>query len=168
MESAIDVAAADPRVLGVLVLGSFADNTADEVSNIDLLVVLARGAFNRTWSDRTTYSAGALRAWDVEADGRPVGAHKWVTRDLVLVECLFSEAGSGVRLAPPFVFLNGSEAAIDGLERRAPIPRSEVEAGAFVGDPAEWLYDALKLTIRGDVDGARRVVQRLAALDSAE
>jgi hypothetical protein len=31
-----------------------------------------------------------------------VGAHKWVTNDLVLVECLLAASDSGVRLAPPY------------------------------------------------------------------
>ena len=33
------------------------------------------------------------------------------------------------------------------LPRRAPIARAEVEAGAFVGDPVEVLYDALKFSM---------------------
>lgn len=162
MERIVAVAADQASVLGILVVGSFAGGAPDEVSDVDVLIVLAPGSFDSVWSARAAYSSRAIRTWDVEGSPGPMGAHKWITGDLVLVECLFAEAGSGVRLAQPFELVGGSAAAIDGLERRAPITRAEVDAGTFVGDSTEWLYDALKRSLRGQPDAARRIVEQFA------
>jgi predicted nucleotidyltransferase len=163
-EAVLGAAEADASVLGVMLLGSFAAGRADAVSDLDLLIVAADGEFERVWQRRAAFEGDALRAWDVAPTDRPVGAHKWLTPDLVLVDCLIAEPSSGVRLAPPFVVLTGPGDLADRLVRREPIPRAEVEAGDFVGDPAEWLYDALKLCVRGDPDSARRVVERFLPL----
>lgn len=69
-------------------------------------------------------------AWDVGPRGS-AAAHKWLSPDLVLTECLIAEPDA-VRLAEPFVLLTGDEAAVNALQRRAPLHRAEVEAGLFL------------------------------------
>lgn len=155
VESVLDAVAGDPDVLGVLLLGSFAAGTADALSDLDLLLVAQDGRFNGVWQNRAAMHGPALRAWDLFAGDRPIGAHKWLTGELVLVECLIAEPGSGVRLAEPFVLLSGPADLPERLTWREPIPRSEVATGEFVGDPVELLYDAFKRYVRGDLEAAR-------------
>lgn len=123
------------------------------------MISFKEGRFADAWQRRTELRGAALRAWDVGPRGL-AGAHKWLTDDLVLTECLIAEPHS-FRLAEPFLVLAGDLAAVGGLQRRAPIARAEVEAGTFVGDSVELLYDALKCSVRGDHTAARRVLHLL-------
>lgn len=163
LENVIDATASDPLVLGVLLLGSFAAGTADALSDLDLLLVVQDGGFDRVWKRRTGLHRDALLAWDHLAGDRPVGAHRWLTSGLVLVECLIAEPASGVRLAEPFVRLSGPPDLPDRLVRREPIQRTEVDAGAFIGDPLELLYDAFKRYVRGDIEAAGRLAANFHA-----
>lgn len=165
-EAVLAAAAADPHVLGVVLIGSFAAATADEVSDLDVVLVVAEGEFDTAWQRRSSYSADALRSWDVGPFDAPIAAHKWMTPQLVLVECLFAPAGSGARLGEPFLVVAGAASVMDSLRRRGTIPRAEIDSGEFTGDPAEWLYDALKLCLRGDPGAAFHIVDRLRHADA--
>ncbi len=156
VEEVLGATASDPMVLGVILLGSFAAGTADALSDLDLLLAVRDGGFGQVWKDRTGLHRDALLAWDLSTGDRPVGAHKWLTNELVLVECLIAEPGSGVRLAEPFVRLSGPPDLPDRLTRREPIQRNEVDTAAFIGHPLELLYDAFKRYVRGDVEAAGR------------
>lgn len=120
--------AAEDALAGALLLGSFATQSADELSDLDVLVVVTEGRFEEAWAARRRLEGGeALAAWDdLEPDRSEVGGHKWLTRDLVLVECLLATPASGVRLAEPHSVLAGEESLPDRLERRGTLTRAEV------------------------------------------
>lgn len=132
----------------VVLVGSMADEAADALSDIDLIVVVREGRFDDAWSARHDLEAtGALLAFDERPDpSREIGAHRWLTPDLVLVEALIATASSGVRLAPPWRILYGDAGVPDRLTRRDPIARAEL--GQRVGHPVETAYDALKAAVR--------------------
>ena len=67
------------------------------MGDVDVLVVVEDERFEETWQRRQQLHGAALRAWDVGPRG-PTGAHKWVSQDVVLTECLIVEP-AGVRLA---------------------------------------------------------------------
>jgi hypothetical protein len=119
----------DSDLAGALLLGSFATRTADELSDVDVLVVVREGRFEAAWAARSRLEGGeAIVAWDdVDPARADIGGHKWLTRELVLVECLLAAPASGVRLAEPFSLLVGDASLPDLLERRAPIAREELE-----------------------------------------
>jgi hypothetical protein len=119
----------DSDLAGALLLGSFATRTADELSDVDVLVVVREGRFDPAWAARSRLDGGeAIVAWDdVDPARAEIGGHKWLTRELVLLECLLATPSSGVRLAEPFSTLVGDASLPDLLERRAPIARDELE-----------------------------------------
>lgn len=156
VEEVLGAMTSDPDLLGILLLGSFAAGTADALSDLDLLLVVEDDGFERVWEKRALLHRPALFAWDLFAGERPVGAHKWLTSELVLVECLIAEPGSGVRLAEPFVRLSGPVDLPDRLTRRAPILRGEVTGGAIEGNMVEALYDAFKHYVREAAEAAGR------------
>ena len=122
--------AESPALEGLVLIGSLARGDGDDLSDVDLIVVVAEGRFDEAWSARRELEGGdALVAWDDLERGRPeVGARKWLTRDLVLVECLLATASSGVRLADPFRVVVGAAGIPDRFARRPPIERSELDA----------------------------------------
>jgi predicted nucleotidyltransferase len=138
-------------------LGSLARGDGDELSDVDLIAVVAEGRFDEAWSARSELEGGeAIVAWDETEPDRPgIGARKWLTRDVVLVECLLATPSSGVRLAEPFRVLVGDAALPDRLTRRPPIERSELDA--YVADreatgrgfhEVEHAYGALTRAVR--------------------
>jgi hypothetical protein len=75
-----------------------------------------------------------------------VGAHKWVTNDLVLGECLLAAPDSGVRLAGTAVPGGRRRTgACRAVHRRPPIQRAELDIDVH---PVERAYDQLKEVIR--------------------
>jgi hypothetical protein len=146
--------AAMPEFLGVLLLGSFAAGTADPLSDVDLLLIVREGSFEAAWARRRDlYTEEPIFAWDVLREGMAeVGAHKWITREVVLVECLIATPSSGVRLAEPFVVLVGDPTLPKMLQHRAPIPRSELATDDRTpGSEIERRYDAFKLVVRSQL-----------------
>lgn len=133
--------------LGALLCGSLATGTADELSDIDLIVVTPNERFKDAWAARSRLRGGdSLVAWDEMHDGFPQsGAHKWVTRDVIMVECLIAAPSSGVRLAEPYVVIAGDDDIASMLEGRPPISRSEMGATA---SEVENRYDAFKMAVR--------------------
>ena len=116
---------------GVILMGSLVEGNGDELSDVDVLIVVGEGRFAEAWAARTVLSDGALYAWDhVEGEDREVKGHKWLTRDLVKVECLIATPSSGMRLAEPAVVLVGDDSLPDRFERREAIPRDAIDAYA--------------------------------------
>lgn len=107
----------------LLLVGSGATSGMDELSDLDVILALPKGTFTYAWDARHTLSAHAL--WRDDApeslpDGP--GVHKWLTREVVLVEVLFGEPGQ-FRIAPPFALVWGDEALASWLPQRPPIDR---------------------------------------------
>lgn len=112
---------------GAILMGSLVDGRGDDLSDIDLLAVVREGSFATAWNGRHELSEGSLYAWDhVEGEDREVKGRKWLTLDLVLVECMIATPSSGVRLAEPVAVVAGDPALPDRLERRRPIAREEL------------------------------------------
>lgn len=132
----------------LLVVGSLAADAADALSDIDLLVIVRDGQFEQAWDDRGSLRVGdVLYAWDQRSpEAAEVGAHRWLTNDLVLVEALIATPSSGVRLAEPWRLLAGDRDASSRLIRRPPIDRREM--GGTKPHPVEAAYDEFKSRIR--------------------
>ena len=136
-------------------MGSLVDGGGDALSDIDLLAVAAEGGFARAWAARDELSAGALYAWDhVEDEDAEVKGHKWLTPDLVKVECLIATPSSGMRLAEPVAVVLGEVDLADRFSRTGQIPRDELEAYAAelretgAVDEVEARYGELKAALR--------------------
>jgi predicted nucleotidyltransferase len=147
---------------GLLLLGSFASGTPDELSDIDLIAVVAAGRFDQAWDSRRRLSKDALVAWDL----RPrvnIGGHNWLTRDFVKVDCTIVDPDSGSReLAEPIVVLVGAESMADRFPRvsletvrdRARKIAKEQEQQVFdpgqmdVGELIDWKLSELKRAVR--------------------
>jgi predicted nucleotidyltransferase len=114
---------------GLLLIGSFASGRADDLSDVDFIVVVGEGRFAEAWQQRVKLQTpDVLVAWDWPSpNGREAAGHKWLTRDLVLVECALWTPSSEVRLADPFVVLVGEESLGDRFARRPEISREELE-----------------------------------------
>jgi hypothetical protein len=144
-----DVAAtvdAAPHLTGAIVIGSLAGGEVDELSDVDLVVVVEDGAYEQAWQRRCDLHGDVLFCWDVTGDAAAVvGAHKWLAADVVLVECLITEADGGCRLAPPHRVLVGPDDLASRLPPRPPIERREMTGG---GHPVEDAYDAFKQAVR--------------------
>lgn len=114
---------------GALLIGSFARGDGDEVSDVDVIVVVPEGGFAEAWASRGSLEGGeAVAAWDdVDPEHDEIGGHKWLTVDLVLVECLLATPSSGVRLSEPFALLTGDPGLPDKLMRREPFTRAELD-----------------------------------------
>jgi predicted nucleotidyltransferase len=134
-----------PWFRAAILVGSLASDMADELSDVDLLVVV--NEFTRAWREREELgSRAAIVAWDARPVQERVGVHKWLTRDLVLVECLLGEAGA-FRLAEPYRLLAGDEQILGGVPRRPRLTRAQVREGPTV-DPIERTYDDFKSAVR--------------------
>lgn len=130
---------------GAIVVGSFAEGSPDAASDLDLVVCVGPGRFDDAWRGRTAlHTTGAVAWWDASVVPGESGAHKWVTDDLVLVECLFAAPG-GVRLAPPWRVVAGGADLAERFAPRPPVPRSEMGADVH---PVERAYDELKEALR--------------------
>ena len=111
-----------------ILLGSLARGEGDEVSDVDLLLVVRDGSWEEAWSRRSRLSAGALYVWDERPEpDREMAKHAWLTRDFVLVECPHTTRAGAHVLADPFVVVAGDPAAAEALPRRPPIPRQELQ-----------------------------------------
>ena len=112
-------------------MGSLVGGRGDDLSDVDLLAVVHEGGFEDAWAARAELSEGALYVWDhVEAEDMEVKGHKWLTRDLVKVECLIATPSSPMRLAGPVVVVAGDASLPDRFTRREAIPREAIEAYA--------------------------------------
>jgi hypothetical protein len=150
LERLIEHVEASPVLAGMVLVGSFARGEGDPLSDLDLVLVASRDCFEAAWAAREELHRGsALVAWDGRDPGfAEAGAHKWLTRDLILVECLLSTPSSGVRLADPAVVIAGDPWLLDGFPRRPPITRAELQEHPLELHPVERTYDAFKATAR--------------------
>lgn len=147
---------AEPALDGLILIGSFAAGTADELSDVDSVIVVAEGSFDAAWERRQLLDpSDALCAWDIRTDAtRDVGGRKFITRNIVKVECLIATPSSGVRLADPYVVAAGDESVGERFRRVPPIPRTEIEDYAQEQREAgnvpevEALYGTLMQTLR--------------------
>jgi hypothetical protein len=144
-----DAAGQESWLRALILIGSLADDTADALSDLDLLVIVHEGRFAAAWASREAlHATAALYSWDqFSGDLIEVAAHRWLTPDLVLVEALFATASSGLRIAPPYLVVTGDRDAPTALTPRAPIERSEMEPGK--AHPVEAAYDEFKTRLRG-------------------
>jgi len=150
LERLIQRVEASPTLDGMVLLGSFARGVVDALSDLDLVLVVPDGGFEAAWAARAELRGGSmLAAWDQRDPGFPrAGAHKWITGDLVLVECLLATPSSGVRLAEPAAVLAGGRELLDRFPRRPPVTRAEMAAHPLDVHPIERAYDQLKEDVR--------------------
>jgi hypothetical protein len=143
-----DAAARATWLDALLVVGSLADDAADALSDIDLLVIVREGQFEQAWAERGLLRVtDTLCAWDQRLDERAeVAAHRWLTSALVLVDALIATPSSGVRLAEPWELVVGEPAVPTRLTHRPPIERSEM--GTTEPHPVEAAYDEFKTRVR--------------------
>jgi Nucleotidyltransferase domain len=147
---------------GVIAIGSFARGDPDELSDIDLLAVVAAGAFETAWAQRQRLPVDPLATWEPRYVPRPqLKWTTWLTRDLVKVECGFVDPLSGSKeLAEPFAVLLGDESLADRFprislavvqERRARIQEQQRDhdpAEMSVGELIDWKLWELKHAVR--------------------
>jgi hypothetical protein len=119
-----------PGFAAFILIGSFAGGSPDSMSDVDSIVSIDDGAFDAAWARRSTlYGREPAFAWDVRLEtDREVGAHKWLTQDLVLVECVLGTPTARARLADPYVVLAGDPARVETFDRVPPISRAELQA----------------------------------------
>ena len=147
---------------GLILLGSFASGTADELSDVDVIAVAAPGRFAEAWDARRPLSENALVAWDLRPRA-DIAGHNWLTRDLVKVDCTIVDPDSGSReLAEPIVVLVGPESVADRFPRvslesvreRARKIADAQEQQVFdpdqmeVGELIDWKLSELKRAVR--------------------
>jgi hypothetical protein len=109
-------------------------------------VCVHHGQFAQAWQQRTALQVtGAMVWWDHHLIPGQMGTHKWVTDDLVLVECLLAAPASGVRLASPYRVVAGEPELADRFTARSPIQRTEMGLDVH---PVERAFDELKQVIR--------------------
>jgi hypothetical protein len=119
-----------PEFDGLLLLGSFAAGVADDLSDVDFVAVVADCRFPEAWRLRSALETpGRLVAWDsVDDPNAHAGAHKWITRDIVKVECALVDPGRGeMKLADPFAVIAGDAEIADRFPRIPPIARDVLE-----------------------------------------
>jgi Nucleotidyltransferase domain len=147
---------ATPSLEGAFLIGSLARGEGDELSDVDVFVVVAEGRFDESWAARAELEGGeAIFAWDqLEAGRMNVGARKWLTTDVVLVECLLTTPSSGAKLAEPHRLLTGSSDLAGRIPQIPPIPRRELEEYAEEQreagrtHPVQTAYDGLTRAVR--------------------
>jgi Nucleotidyltransferase domain len=116
-----------PSIDGLLALGSFARGSADEASDLDLVVVVREGHFDRVWAERHQFMPpGTLAWWDQTDDlGFEQGVRKFITRDVVKVELVFT-TGRSFPLAEPYAVLVGDPSIADRFSPRPRITDEEL------------------------------------------
>ena len=156
LERLIGRVEASPALGGMILVGSFARGEIDPLSDLDLVLVALEDRFEAAWAAREALHGGsALVAWDRRDPGfARAGAHKWLTRDLILVECLLTTVSSGVRLADPAVVVAGDPGLLERFPRRPPIGRAELEEHPLELHPVERTYDAFKAAARATLNRA--------------
>ena len=148
-----------PALAGMILVGSFAHGEVDPLSDLDVVLVVPEGGFDAAWTAREAlHGDAALVCWDQRDPGfDQAGAHKWITSDLVLVECLLATPDSGVRLARPAAVVAGDAGLIERFPGRAAISSEEAAREPSRLHTVERAYDELKAAVRAalpDADAA--------------
>lgn len=118
---------------GLLLVGSFASGTTDDLSDVDFICVVADGRFEDAWGRRAELETpNPLFVWDLVVDPTfDEGGHKWITHDLVKVECgIVDPARGDTQLAPPFAVIVGDPSIAQRFPAPEPIPIDVLEAYA--------------------------------------
>ena len=159
---AAETAANMAELDGLLLLGSFAAGRADQISDVDLVAVVADGRFDDAWARRRDLETdGTLYQWDVhiESDG-DAASHKWITQDIVKVECGFADAArSAMRLAEPYAVIVGGDSVATRFPPLEPIPPDVLEAYAQelrdkgMVPEVETVYGELRRALRRAASG---------------
>ena len=159
---AAETAANMAELDGLLLLGSVAAGRADQISDVDLVAVVADGRFDDAWARRRDLETdGTLYQWDVhiESDG-DAASHKWITQDIVKVECGFADAArSAMRLAEPYAVIVGGDSVATRFPPLEPIPPDVLEAYAQelrdkgMVPEVETVYGELRRALRRAASG---------------
>lgn len=143
---------ASPHIGAMVLVGSFANGTADAMSDLDLIFLVHEGHFEPAWRRREElHVTGSVIHWDEhggESNEEPhgVGGHRWITPDLVVVESVVSTPQGGGRLAEPHKLVVGDPRLVQGFPKRPPIDRAEMtDEGAHAVDVA---YGKFKDAVR--------------------
>jgi predicted nucleotidyltransferase len=146
-----------PALDALLLIGSLAKGTADEASDLDLIVAVGEGRIQEAWERRDSLvTPDALLAWDDPRSdlSREIVGRKFLSRDVVKVELTIATPSSAFRLADPFVVAVGDEAVADRFKRADAIPphvqeayERELRDGGLVPE-VELHYSDLMRTIR--------------------
>jgi hypothetical protein len=146
-----------PELDGLLLVGSFASGTTDDLSDLDFICVAADGQFDAAWARRAELETpDPLFVWDLVVEPAVTeGGHKWFTGDLVKVECgIIDPARSDAHLASPYAVIVGDPRIAKRFTPLEPIPPDVLEAYAqelrdkgLVPD-VEARYGELKAAIR--------------------
>lgn len=136
-----------PEAEAVILIGSLASGTADAVSDVDAIVVVAESAFAAGWGHRhRLHAASAIACWDQLSDPRSdVAAHKWIDENGVLVEVLLGTASGRMRVGEPARLVLGDPVVLGRMHRRPAIAREEMTRSVH---PIEAAYDLLKESVR--------------------
>jgi hypothetical protein len=155
---------------GVIAIGSAATGDLDELSDVDVLIVVAPGAFEAVWAERHRLAGDPLVTWRPSSRPHPqMKWMNWLTRDLIKVECgVVDPTAGGKELAEPFAVLLGDASLADRFPRVSIAVikerRAQVEAQQRDHDPAEmtagelidWKLWELKHAVRAALrDSAR-------------
>lgn len=139
LKGTINRAAEIDAIDGVVILGSFASGDADELSDLDLVVVTAPGRFREAWVARHRLAGDALVTWE-EGDYDPTDVtwFKWLTRDLVKVDCGIVDASRGrAHVVPPLAVVVGDASLAGRLPRVTRATAEEREALRY-GSPRDF------------------------------
>src|SRR5437667_3777758 len=86
-----------------LLVGSFAAGNADTVSDIDFILLAPDDKFDQIWKQRDgLHVTGSVSHYD-ELRENTLGAHKWLTPDIIFMECLIATLSSNFHLAEPYI-----------------------------------------------------------------
>jgi hypothetical protein len=146
-----------PEFDGLLLVGSFAAGSVDDLSDLDFICVVADGQFEAAWNRRAELETpNPLFVWDLVVDpALEEGGHKWLTHDLVQVECgIVHPLRGDTQLAPPYAVVVGDPRVAERFAPLEPIAPEVVEAyaeklrdGGLVPE-VETRYGELKAAIR--------------------
>ena len=133
--------------LGLIALGSLVDGDLDELSDLDLIAVTAPGRFEDAWAARVEIAGDVLVAWD-SGTGDRIRWAKWLTRELVKVECGIAEPGSR-ELAEPLAVLLGPPSLADTFPR---VDLATVKERAEQLRKQQETFDPLEMTASERID----------------
>jgi predicted nucleotidyltransferase len=147
---------------GLVLLGSMAAGTFDELSDIDAVVVVRAGFFDSAWDARHELSRGCIARWDLPGGLMSTG-HNWLTRDLVKVDCtIIDPDGREKPLAAPYVVCAGSPniaarfpaASLADVQEAAHLRQAEQNAHPVdpetmpYGELIDWKLSDFKYAVR--------------------
>jgi hypothetical protein len=147
---------------GVIAIGSVATGELDELSDVDVLAVVAPRSFEAVWAERHRLAGDPLVTWRPSSLPSPqMKWMNWLTRDLVKVECgVVDPAAGGKELAEPFAVLLGDPSLADRFprvsiavikERRAQVERRQRDfdrSKLTPGELIDWKLWELKHAVR--------------------